>query len=69
MVNKILDGLNVPATCSGVRVPILNEAVAKKKRKIIPFHKRTDKKLSDIKKELVFATSIILEIADKQILA
>ena len=35
----------------------------------MPFHKRTDKRLSDIKKGLVFATSIILEIADELILA
>ena len=34
----------------------------------MPFHKRTDKRLSDIKKGLVFATSIILEIADELIL-
>ena len=68
MVNKILDGLNIPTTCSGVCVPILNEAVAKK-RKIMPFHKRTDKRLSNIQKGLVFATSIILEIADELILA
>ena len=29
MVNKILDGLKIPANCSGIRVPIINEAVAK----------------------------------------
>ena len=32
VVNKILDGLNVPAACSGVRVSILNEAVVKRGR-------------------------------------
>ena len=42
VVNKILDG-------SGIRVPILNEAVAKN-RKIMPFHKRADKRLSVIQK-------------------
>ena len=47
VVNKILDGLKIPANFSGMRVPILNEAVAKK-RKIMPIHKRADKILSDI---------------------
>ena len=38
VVNKIL-GLKIPANCDGVRVPIINEAVAKN-RKITPFHER-----------------------------
>ena len=67
-VNKILDGLKIPAICSGVCVPILNEA-APKNRKIISFHKRADKRLSDIQKGLIFATSAVLEIADELILA
>ena len=54
VVNKILDGLKIPANCSGIRVPILNKAVAKN-RKIMPFHKRADKRLSDIRKGLIFA--------------
>ena len=49
MVNKILNGLKISANCSGICVPILNEAVAKN-RKIMPFHKRTYKRLSDIQK-------------------
>ena len=68
VVNKILDGLKIPANCSGICVPILNEAVAKS-RKIMPFHKRADKGLSDIQKGLIFATSAVLEIADELILA
>ena len=36
VVNKILDGFKIPANCSGICVPILNEAVAKN-RKIMPF--------------------------------
>ena len=68
VVNKILDGLKIPANCSGIRVPILNEAVGKN-RKIMPFHKRADKRLSDIQKGLIFATSAVLEIADELILA
>ena len=68
VVNKILDGLKIPANCSVIRVPILNEAVAKN-RKIMPFHKRADKRLSDIQKGLIFATSAVFEIADELILA
>ena len=68
VVTKILDGLKIPANCSGICVPILNEAVAKN-RKIMPFHKRADKRLSDIQKGLIFATSAVLEIADELILA
>ena len=47
VVNKILDGLKIPANCSGAPEPILNEAVAKN-RNIMPFHKRADKRLPDI---------------------
>ena len=68
VVNKILDSLKIPADCSGIRVPISNEAVAKN-RKIMPFHKRADKRLSDIQKGLIFITSAVLEIADELILA
>ena len=68
MENKILYGLKIVANCSGIRVPILNEAVAKN-RKIMPFHKRADKRLSDIQKGLIFAASTVLEIADELILA
>ena len=63
VVNKILDGLKILANCSGIRLPILNEAVAKN-RKIMPFHKRSDKRLSNIQKWFIFATSAVLEIAD-----
>ena len=30
VVNKVLNGLKIPANCSGICVPILNEALAKK---------------------------------------
>ena len=46
---------------------LLNEAVAKN-RKIMPFHERVVKRLSDIQKGLVFATSAVLEITDELIL-
>ena len=49
-------------------VPKLNEAVTKN-RKIMPFHKSADKRLSDIQKGLIFATSAVLGIADELILA
>ena len=35
----------------------------------MPFHKRADKRLSDIQKGLIFVTSAVLEIADELILA
>ena len=47
---------------------ILNEAVAKN-RKIMPFHKRADKRLSDIQNRLIFAASAVLKIADEPVLA
>ena len=47
-------------------MPLLNNFVTKK-RKLIPFHKRADKRLSDIQKGLVFVTSAFLEIADELI--
>ena len=62
-MNKILEGLKIPANCSSVRIPTLNEAGAKN-RKFMPFHKKGDKRLSDIRKGLVFVTSAVLEIAD-----
>ena len=68
MVNKNLDALKISANCSGVCVPILNETVAKN-RKIKQSHKRADKRLSDIQKGLVFATSAALEISNELILA
>ena len=67
-MTKILDGLKIPANCNGICVPILNEVVAKY-RKIMAFHERHDKRLSDIQKGLIFATSAVLEIADELILA
>ena len=68
VVNRILDGLKIPANCSRICVPILSEAVDKN-RKNMPFHKRADKRLSDIQKGLIFVTSAVLEIADELILA
>ena len=60
--------LKILANCSCIRVPILNEAVAKN-RKVMPFHKRADKRLSNIQKGLIFATSAVFKIADELILA
>ena len=68
VVNKILDGLKISASCNGIWVPILNEAVAKN-TKIVPFHKRGDERLSDIQKGLIFAASAVLKITDEPILA
>ena len=52
MVNKTLGGLKNLENCSGLCVPILNEVVAKNRR-IMSFHKRADKRLSDIQKGLI----------------
>ena len=62
-VNKTLESLKITAGYSSVRVPILNEDVVKI-RKIMPFHKRVGKRLSDIQM-LVFAVSSFLEIPDE----
>ena len=63
VVHKTLEGLKITAGYSSVRVPIVNEDVAKI-RKIMSFHKRVEKRLSDIQM-LVFAISSFLEIAVK----
>ena len=68
VVNNILDELKISANYSGICVPILNEAVAKN-GKIMPFHKRADKILSDIQKGLILATPAVLQIADELIQA
>ena len=67
MVNKILDGLKIPGSCCCIRVATINEALTKN-RKIMPFYKRADTRLSDIQKGLIFATSAVHEIADELIL-
>ena len=67
VMNKSLDGLNIPPNCSGICVPLLKEAEAKN-RKIMPFHEIADNRLSDVQKGLIFATSAVLEIAYELIL-
>ena len=64
VVSKIMEGLKVPSNCTVLRVPLLNEAVARNRR-ILPFHKRTDKRLSNIQKSLTFATTVVLKMADE----
>ena len=65
MVNKIAERLLlIPNNCEFVRVPKLNEAVAQN-RKILPYHKRVDRRLSDIQKSISLATSAILQIANE----
>ena len=59
-MTKILDSLKVPANCSGICIPILNEAVAKN-RKIMPFYKKADNRLSDIQTGLIFAALAALK--------
>ena len=64
MVSKTAERLIIPNNCGFVRVPKLNEAVAQN-RKILPYHKRVDRRLSDIQKSISLATSAILLIANK----
>ena len=64
MVSKIAERLLIPNNCEFVRVPKLNEAVAQN-RKILPYHKRVDRRLSDIQKSISLATSAILQIANE----
>ena len=64
MVSKIAERILIPKNCEFVRVPKLNEAVAQN-RKILPYHKRVDRRLSDIQKSISLATSAILQIANE----
>ena len=64
VVSKIAERLLIPNNCEFVRVPKLNEAVAQN-RKILPYHKRVDRRLSDIQKSISLATSAILQIANE----
>ena len=59
--SKIMEGLKVPSNCTVLRVPVLNEAVARDRR-ILPFHKRADKRLFDVQKSLTFAATAVLKI-------
>ena len=64
VVSKIVEGLKVPSNCKVLRVPVLNEAVARNRR-ILSFHKRVDKRLPDIQKSITFATTAVLKMADE----
>ena len=64
VVSKIMEWLKLPSNFTVLRVPVLNEAVARNRR-ILPFHKRADKRLSDIQKSLTFATTAVLNMADE----
>ena len=64
VLNKMAERLLIPNNCELVRVPKRNEAVAQN-RKILPYHKRVDRRLSDIQKSISFATSAILQIANE----
>ena len=59
-----MEGLKVPSNCVVLRVPVLNEAVVRSRR-ILPFHKRADKRLSDIQKPLTLALTAVLKMADE----
>ena len=67
VISKIMDGLKVHSNCAVLRVPVLNDAVARNRR-ILPFHKRADKWFSDTQKSLTFATTAVLKMADEILL-
>ena len=64
MVSKIAERLLIPNNCKFVRVPKPNEVVSKN-RKILPYHKSVDRRLSDIQKSISLATSAIFQIANE----
>ena len=64
MVSKIAERLLIPNNCKFVRVPKPNELVSKN-RKILPYHKSVDRRLSDIQKSISLATSAIFQIANE----
>ena len=66
MVSKIAERLLIPNNCEFVRVPKLNAAVVRN-RKILPYHKRVDRRLSDIQKSISLAASAILQIANESL--
>ena len=49
-----------------MRVAKPNKAVVEN-RKILPYHKRVDKRSSDIQESIGFANSVILQIAKKSL--
>ena len=66
MVSKIAERLLIPNNCEFVRVRKLNQPVAQN-RKILPYHKRLDRRLSDIQKSISLATSAIFQIANESL--
>ena len=64
VVSNIIEGLIVPENCQNIRVPLLNEAVARNRR-VMPYHKRTDRRLADCQKSIVHATIAVLKMADE----
>ena len=66
VVSNIAERLLIPNNCEFVRVPKLNEAVAQN-RKILPYHKRVDRRLSDIQKSISLVTLAILQIANESL--
>ena len=66
MVRKTAKRLFISNNCEFVRVLKLDEAVAQN-RKILSYHKRVDRRLSDIQKSISLATSAILQIANESL--
>ena len=64
VVAKIAEKFNkTPSNCSFVKVPILNSEIASN-RKILPYHKRADKRMADIQRAIKSGALAVLEMAD-----
>ena len=62
VVAKIAKRLKIPGNCNFSKVPKLNEEIATGK-KILPYHKRADERLTEIQNSVGPATSAILKVS------
>ena len=62
VVAKIAKRLKIPGNCNFSKVSKLNEEIATSK-KILPYHKRADERLTEIQNSVGMATSAILKVS------
>ena len=63
VVAKIAESLKMPSNCNFEKVLKLNREIPNNK-KILPYHKRADKRLADIQKSISLANSGILQMSN-----
>ena len=63
LVAKIAKRLKMSSICNFAKVPKLNEEIDNNK-KILPYHKQADKRLTEIQKSVSLATSAILQMSN-----